>query len=456
MSLPALLVIAALAASCDRATIGKASPPDASLPETVCKPPPPASDLGAAASWSLGFGDPASQTGEHVAVDGDGNVYLAGAFAGAITLGGHTVTAVGAADHFVVMLDATGALLWMKGFDGTFDVRDMKLTRRGNVVLGGTLDSPTAHGLALVTLDACGVEVRRTVLATAPGTTAELSSFDVADDRSVVVAGGFHGTIDLGAGPLTGGGAGLYDSFIAKLDDEGLVWTRPLGLHVSSVLVALDTVGGLYVTARLSGTLELDGSELEGQGRILAMRLDGSAKPRWSVLGTLGEAAGAYPSSVAVDAEGNLLLGGSFAYGHNPGGLPGEFTLDFGAGVAADYVCCGDDAFLASIDQSGKPRWIHGFGGLSGAALVAMKGARAVAVTAIGAFDVDALGPARDPIAGSRLQGGAPRVFGVDLDPAGWILLTGDFYDRLWVGPGPGLMSGPGFDRNGFVAKLAP
>jgi hypothetical protein len=456
----------------DAASMATSSDDDGGVdvPDQHCRPPAPADDVSRATTWSFDFGDAALQRGELVAFDGDGNVYLEGAFAGTVELGGQALTAVGMDDHFVAKLDARGALLWSKSFRGTFAVGGMKVTPQGSLVLAGTLDgrqdfgagpqgSPSSHGLYVVVFDACGDEVRGTLLPTSPATSAAVSSLDVDADGSAVVAGSFDGSIDLGEGPIESGGAGEPESFVAKLAADGTyVWGRRLGLDVSFVVVAADAAGDTFVAGRLSGTVNLGGPPLTAQGAIVVMKLDGAGAPLWSHLETVGDAAAADPASAAVDTDGNLLLAGGFTYGHNPGGKPGEFTLDFGGGIAADYVCCGDDAFVASLAPSGQPRWIHGFGGESGAALVATNAGHTLVVSGQGddTFNVQVLGPAGTPTGSTLIEGEAASVFGFDVDSAGRVVVTGSFTQSLSVGQSPKLVTGPGLDLDGFVAKLAP
>ena len=61
----------------------------------------------------------ASSSVSATAVDASGNVYIAGYFDDAtLTLGGVTLTRIGATDTFVAKLDASGAVVWAKNFGG--------------------------------------------------------------------------------------------------------------------------------------------------------------------------------------------------------------------------------------------------------------------------------------------------------------------------------------------------
>ncbi|MBI4700864.1 MAG: hypothetical protein HY744_06825 [Deltaproteobacteria bacterium] len=115
--------------------------------------------------FSLRFGDKADQYGNAVAVDAAGAVAVAGAFAGAVDLGGGALASAGDLDCYVAKLDPNGQHLW---------------SRRYGDAAGQVCTAVTADGKG-----------------------------------ALFVAGAFGGSIDFGGGALFS--AGGLDGFVAKL-----------------------------------------------------------------------------------------------------------------------------------------------------------------------------------------------------------------------------------------------
>lgn len=260
--------------------------------------------------WSKQFGDPEPLHGAAraftVAVDGSGNVVVAGDFYGTIDFGGGQLDAEGKitleADIFLVKLGAGGEHLWSKRF--------------GN---------PSFQSATGVVVDAAG---------------------------SVVVTGWFEGSVDFGAGPLDS--AGANDVFLAKYDADGKhVWSKHFGQWKDTIgafgtAVALDAAGNIVVTGKVAGAVDFGGGLLVSTdaGDIFVAKLDPEGEHLWSK--AFGGANDQDVHTVAVDALGNVLLAGDFV---------GE--LDFGGGVLGESVC---GAFLAKLDPAGSHLWSKSFG----------------------------------------------------------------------------------------------
>src|SRR5579871_1167393 len=79
----------------------------------------------------------------------------------------------------------------------------------------------------------------------------------MAPDGSVLLAGSFEGTIDLGGGPLRS--AGGDDVFVARLDASGKhLWSKRFGdAHAQhGRAVALDPSGNVVLAGDAQGTLD--------------------------------------------------------------------------------------------------------------------------------------------------------------------------------------------------------
>jgi hypothetical protein len=73
-------------------------------------------DIGTAPGWNwvTQFGGDGKDFGYDIATDINGNIYVVGSFAGAITIGSNTYTSSGFRDMFVAKIDKDGTILWWR------------------------------------------------------------------------------------------------------------------------------------------------------------------------------------------------------------------------------------------------------------------------------------------------------------------------------------------------------
>jgi hypothetical protein len=246
--------------------------------------------------WSKRFGGSGADLGGPVAVDGGGNVIVAGTFTGSINLGGATLTSAGGRDLFVAKFSATGQHLWSKRFGGTAD--------------------DWVRGIAV---DGAG---------------------------AVVLTGQFLNTINFGGANLTSAGPD-EDIFLAKLSgvDGGHVWSKRLGGSSAADAgygVAVDGVGNVAITGYFAGGVDFGGGQLIAQMYdIFVAKYSSSGAYTWAK--RFGDPPGLYNSqfgdAIAMSTAGNVFVAGHFAG-----------TLDFGVGGSmTSVVGGGSDGFLASI-----------------------------------------------------------------------------------------------------------
>ncbi len=114
-------------------------------------------------TWSLGFGDGKDQVGQAVALDGAGNVVVAGYFKGTLTFDGNTLTNADALnnnfDVFVAKLQgSTGKVGWARRFGDNQDQRAWAVTTDlgGNVIVVGTFQGFMNVGAPAGTLNSLG------------------------------------------------------------------------------------------------------------------------------------------------------------------------------------------------------------------------------------------------------------------------------------------------------------
>jgi hypothetical protein len=166
--------------------------------------------------WSRRAGGTGDDYGNAVAVDGTGNVTVAGYFQSTADFGGGPVTSAGGQDVFVARFTSTGAYAWARRAGGTGDD-----AARGIAVSGGGL----------------------------------------------VVTGAFQGTVDFGGGALTSVGSG--DQFVARYDAAGgHLWSRRFGGagYQYGAGVALDRGGNPFVCGYFQNATDFGTGALASAG----------------------------------------------------------------------------------------------------------------------------------------------------------------------------------------------
>jgi hypothetical protein len=255
--------------------------------------------------------------GTQVVVDPDGNLIVYGSFWGTASLGGETFTATQPDEHaFVAKLSPTGQHVWSK-----------------HLGAAGTVVSP-----ATVAVDLAG---------------------------NILLSGGFRGSIDFGAGPLThaGGGSGPQrDGFLAKLDPTGKpIFTKQFDvtgcsgqdceLYPGSVAVA--PTGEIAIAGSLTGSIDLGAGVISATpGKALVAKFSATGTLLVSkTYGTDALGLGVSAGPARYDADGNLFVAGM---------LPVHGSFDFGNGVvvvSGDAGNAGGGAFIVKLDPNLGALW---------------------------------------------------------------------------------------------------
>ena len=103
---------------------------------------------------SITFGGTEPDYSTSVAVDGSGNVHVAGYFDNTVNFGAGNVTSNGGEEVFVTKYDAAGAHQWTTTFGGTGadQAQSVVVDGSGNVYVGGHFrnkDAPSGHHAAI-------------------------------------------------------------------------------------------------------------------------------------------------------------------------------------------------------------------------------------------------------------------------------------------------------------------
>ena len=258
------------------------------------------------------LGTAGKKTGANgVAVDANGNVYVAGYTYGG--LDGNTL--MGASDYFLTKYDSSGTKVRTKqlGVAGAYTYANgVAVDANGNVYVAGIttggLDGNTligAQDFFLTKYDSSGTKVRTKQLGAA-GIDVIATGVAVDASNNVYVAGYTDGGLD---GNIL---AGSQDSFLTKYDSSGnKVSTKQLGVAgggTSAYGVATDASSNVYVAGITTGGL--DGNTLTGGYDLFLTKYDSSgSKVRTKQFG----AAGVYPQAFGVavgGVDGDVFLTG--------------------------------------------------------------------------------------------------------------------------------------------------
>jgi len=257
--------------------------------------------------WSLRAGGAASDEGLAMTIDSNGHVYVAGFFGGTVDFGGGALDSAGAEDIFVASYTADGRHRWSKRFGGP-------------------------------------EEDKATDIFIGPGT-------------NLMVTGWFNGTANLGSTVMS---QGESDIFLMSLDPStgDVVWSDALGgtgFDYGQAVVS-SANGITHLAGRFSDSMNVGGGvgtlTSEGWSDLFVITYNAGGPERGFSAGSDMFAATDSADALALDASGNLFVGGRFTGTVNLGGQP----LTSAGGT---------DIFLASYGPSGNHRWSKGFGGFN-------------------------------------------------------------------------------------------
>jgi hypothetical protein len=268
--------------------------------------------------WARTWGGNNDEEGCVVAIDGNGNAYIAGEFESTVDFdpspGVDEHISNGNNDIFLNKFDSNGEFQWARtwGGDGVWD------EGRG------------------VTIDGSG---------------------------NAYVTGSFFWTVDFDPGPGVEEHTsnGNDDIFLSKFDSNGeFQWARTWGGldWDTGDGVAIDGSGNAYVTGFFYDTVDFDPGPgvdehtSKGDVDIFLSKFDLNGEFQWAR--TWGGGEGDTGFGVAIDSSGNAYISGIF-----------YDTVDFDPGPGIDeHTSNGvEDTFLSKLDSNGNFQWARTWGG---------------------------------------------------------------------------------------------
>ena len=304
------------------------------------------------------------------AADGSGNVYVAGNFTGALTLGGSTLTSAGSNDVFIAKWEAaTARFVWAQRAGGTGDDQIRGLSVAGSSVYivgdftGSTFDfgPTTLHNMGeLIKTDAFVAKLTDTGPAATygwvkqiGGAGQEFGNAIALSGTSAYVVGWFDGA-STHLGDLTlpnGGRLGYPDLFVAKVTDAGstadITWAQRAGGTGDDVAAAVAVSGtSVYVAGHFDGPTASFGSTVltnVGQTNVFVAKLtDAGSTSSFTWAQAAGGAGTTEARALAVNGPNLYLTGVLFSAEPNHFGT----TTLISAGAS--------DVFVAKLTDSGS------------------------------------------------------------------------------------------------------
>jgi hypothetical protein len=317
-------------------------------------------------SWSVQFGSNIEDQANGVATDSSGNIYVVGYTNGVLDGG----SGFGVYDIFVTKYNAAGVRQWIRqlGTTQSEKANAVAVDGSGNVYVAGNtaggLDGHTNAGSSDAFLKSDAYLTKYDTNGTKQWTR-QLGAIDedvangVAVDTSgnILVAGYTEGNLDGNTS------AGSKDMFVAKYDSSGTkLWTRQLGSAVIDVGrgVATDSSGNVYVAGYTDGNM--DGNVLAGVTDGFITKYDSSGAKQWTT--QFGGPADDAAFAIAVDSGANIYVTGytKGALTASPNPVPGVndvFVAKYNAGGARLWIsqfgtADAETAFGVATDGSGN------------------------------------------------------------------------------------------------------
>ncbi len=440
--------------------------------------------------WAKRIGGTGEESCRTMALDNQGNIYLAGTFQGTnVDFNPGTGTALltssgGSTDIFFAKYDPSGNYLWANRIGGSGEDIPGKIAvdGSGNVLIAGWYQSASCDfdpGAGTANLGSAGyADVffakydtdGNYIWAKSMGSTGYDGCHDIRTDRSgnVFITGYFNGTVDFdpGAGTATMTDAGGGDLFFAKYGPSGnFLWSKRAGGSQYEVgnSIYIDDTGNIYLSGPfMSPDADFDpgpGTALlstAGGYDIYLAKYDAAGNYLWAK--RAGGSADEIGGDIEIDRSGNVCVLGVYK--------SANIDFDPGPGTVMLSSAGGWDISVSKFTPGGSLLWVRGFGGsaddyycglslddddfiyLSGQFLNTIDldpGAGTVRVTSAGSYD--AFYVLMDPggkFSGSRTLGGRLSEIGgpVAFDSPGHLISVISFSGSgVDMDPGPGVFS---------------
>ncbi len=260
-------------------------------------------DINGNVIWAKNAGNVGNDFGNAITVGTDGSIYITGYYSSTITFGTNTLTAVGSSDVFILKMDSSGNVIWVKSAGGV------------------------------------GPE--------------EASGICVDNSNNVFISGNYrNNTMYFETYPLVN--KGYSDIFIARYDSNGnVIWAKDVGGYSddNSTSVTIDATGNSYLSINYYSQLVTSNSDTVANNNssmaIIKFNINGNII--WSK--TSGYYNSGWLACAKTDQTGNIYLVGYFVGNH----------VVFGADTIQN-TNTNANIFIVKYDMNGNVIWTKGFG----------------------------------------------------------------------------------------------
>jgi hypothetical protein len=308
--------------------------------------------------WVKGVGGTSDEGAHGMTVDGNGNIYLTGIYAGTVDFDPSgsvsNFTSAGFADVFVVKLDGDGNFIWAKSMGGAAGENsfDIAVDANGNVFttgyFNGTADFDPGAGTSNLTSNGQG-DIFLSKLDNSGNFLWARRAGEMEFDTGTEV------TVD-GNGNAYLSGYVNFNILITKWDPDGnLLWTNVMGgPGVDAAYgTTLDQYANVYITGEFGGTVDFDPgagiSDLTSAGGndVFVSKLDTDGNFLWAK--QLGGTSMDLGEAIVVRNDGSLYLAGAFSD-----------TVDFDLGAGTTTLTSGGsmDPFLTRQNITAQTHYV--------------------------------------------------------------------------------------------------
>lgn len=326
--------------------------------------------------WVQTFGGTGRDSGRSITVDASGNVFSTGYFRETVDFdpgpGTYNYTSTGNNATYVLKLNYSGSLVWVKKMDSYSNVTpsSIRLDESSSLYISGNYSgfvdfNPGAATFTLSPAGSSDIFVQKLDLQgnfiwakSFGGTGYDQGEYiTTSPDGIVYLTGNFEGQSNFGVGDemITLASVGARDVFVLKLDADGdVLWARSFGGAIDDMAasLSLDEEGRVYAIGSFQQSavfnLGINGNQTltsAGEFDIYLLKLDDDGDFLW--VRSFGSADQEYGKAILFDADGSFYSVGSFS-----------LTVDFDPGSEeVNLISNGlDDVFLLKLNNQPEVR----------------------------------------------------------------------------------------------------
>jgi len=263
-------------------------------------------DMAGEVLWSMTYASTSNDYGRRVACDADNNVYIAGEFRGALSMGGNNLQSVSDYNVFLAKFNQSGSVQWATqlGTTGNDSVRALGVSSAGDVYLA----YKQVSGSPSIAKFSSDGNSQGSISFTGNGS---LIINDILCDlyNNYYVAGCFSGSIDFGSGFVSSLGAGA-DYFIIQYGADNNLNMQFIGnqsYYNSITSLALDYANNVVAGGSFSSSITVNGDTEISNGQTDALVIKYERYMSFGQLSISNEGCKANGMGASIDVEGGEL-----------------------------------------------------------------------------------------------------------------------------------------------------